>query len=219
MILARFIAPLLAALVLSAPPAPPWSGLPVRTTTHGGVPGDPVNIAVEGSRAAIVAAFGKIGWLRADPLSPADDLRLARDAILHRRYPRAPVSNLYLFGRAEDFAVEHEIGSISRRDHARFWDTGRRDRATGLELWIGDASRDIAVKILFRHHHPVGTTHRIDGNVDAERNLIVSALRGAGLVATVAMEPGMGRTINGVNGGGDRFYTDGRVALVALKQP
>jgi len=91
--------------------------------------------------------------------------------------------------------------------------------ATRLELWIGDASRDIAVKVLFRHHIPVGTTHRIDANVDAERNLIVDALRTAGDVTTVVMEPGMGRTQHGVNGGGDPFYTDGQVAVVILKQP
>jgi hypothetical protein len=124
-----------------------------------------------------------------------------------------------LLGRRQDFAVEHELGSISRRDHARLWDTGRKDAAAGLELWIGDASRDIAVKVLFRHHLPVGTTHRIDANVDAERDLIVAALRQAGDVASVVMEPGMGRTLRAVNGGGDTFFTDGRVAVVVLKQP
>jgi len=63
---------------------------------------------------------------------------------------------------------------------------------------------------------PKGTTHRIDGNLDQERTTIVNLLRQAGLVTAVVMEPGMGRTTNAENGGGDRFYTDGRVAVVVL---
>lgn len=203
--------------LLAVAPAPPWKGLPARTTTHGGVQGDPINVGIEGSRAALLAAFLKIGWVQADPLSLRNDLHLAEAAITHHLYPTAPVSRLYLFGRTQDLAVEHELGSVSRRDHARFWDTHRIDPATHLELWIGDASRDIAVEVLRRHHLPIGTTHRIDPNVDAERALIVSALGHAGLVRGVVMEPGIGRTTNGRNGGGDRFFTDGRVAVIVLK--
>jgi len=214
----RLALALVAAVSLAAPtPAPPWAGLPVRTTTHGGTLGDPVNVALEGSQADILAAFGKIGWVRADPLSPKNDIKLAEAAVLRRSYPTAPVSNLYLFKRAEDFAVEHELGSVARRDHARFWDTRRRDPATGLQLWIGDASRDIGIKVLLRHKAPVGTTHKIDANLDAERGLIVAALKAANVVSTTVVEQGIGPTTDGRNGGGDRFYTDGKVDLIVLK--
>jgi hypothetical protein len=175
-----------------------------------------VNIGFEGSRAAVIAAFARIGWVQADPLSLKDDMRLAEAALFQRLYPRAPVSNLYLFNRPQDFAVERELGSVSRRDHARFWDTGRTDSKTHLELWIGDASRDVAIKILYRHHLPVGTTHRIDPNIDAERDSIVRAMQANGLAATVVNEAGMGATTNGRNGGGDRFSTDGIARVVVL---
>jgi LssY C-terminus len=204
----------------AASPNPPWRGLPMRTQTHAHVPGDPVNIAFEGSRAAILKAFARIGWVQADALDLKNDVKLAEAALLRKPYPRAPVSNLYLFGRAEDFAVEHENGSVSKRDHARFWDTNRQDGTTHLELWIGDASRDIAIEPLYRRkfpHIPIGTTHRIDGNLDAERDLIVHAVQAAGLVAAVVREPGIGATRNGTNGGGDHFSTDGQVTVVVLK--
>ena len=204
------------AVLWAAAPAPPWRGLPMRTTTHTGILGDPVNIAFEGSRSQILAAFKGIGWVQADPLSLRNDARLAVDAALHHPYPTAPVSRLFLFGRQEDFAVEHELGSVANRDHARFWDTGRMDPETHLELWIGDASRDAGIKILRRHGIPIGTTHHIDPNLDAERALIVRALQGEGVVVTLLMEPGIGPTTNGRNGGGDRFYTDGKVALLVL---
>jgi hypothetical protein len=204
----------------AASPNPPWQGLPMRTQTHAHVPGDPVNIAFEGSRATILKAFTRIGWLQADPLNLKNDVKLAGAVVLKKPYPRAPVSNLYLFGRAEDFAVEHEIGSVSKRDHARFWDTNRQDSATRLELWIGDASRDIAIEPLRRRtfpHIPIGTTHRIDGNLDAERDLIVHAMQAAGLVAATVQEQGIGATQNGTNGGGDHFTTDGKVTVIVLK--
>jgi len=200
-------------------PLPPWASLPTRTfaslKTH--VLGDPVNIAFEGTRQSILAAFARIGWRQADPLSVHNDVRLAVDAAAHRLYPTAPVSNLYLFGHKEDFAVEFELGSVARRDHARFWDTMRRDPRTGLELYVGDASQDVAVKVLRNKRGvPVGTTHRINANLDAERDGIVRLVRGAGLVAAVVTEQGMGRTSTAVNGGGDRFYTDGQASVVVL---
>lgn len=201
----------------SVTPNPPWKGLPLRTTVHSGQLGDPINLAFEGTRDTILHAFALIHWVKADPLSIKNDLHLAEAALTKKPYLTAPVSNLYLLGRPEDFAVEHEIGTIAQRDHARLWDTGRQDATTHLELWLSDVSRDIAVKVLMRHHLPVGTTHRIDGNLDAERSLVVSSLQQAGLVAAVVMEPGMGRTTTAVNAGGDHFSTDGRVALIVLK--
>lgn len=211
---------LLAAALLAtstATPNPPWQGLPVRTTTSSGVAGDPVNVAFEGSRASILAAFSRAGWLQADPLSLKNDIRLAEAALDGHPYPKAPVSNLYLFDRAEDFAVEHEIGSVAKRDHARFWYTGRTDPATHLDLWIGDASRDDGIKVLRKHGLPVGTTHHIDPDLDTERGRIVQLIRATGMVSTVIMEPGMGATRNAKNGGGDPFSTDGKVSLIVLK--
>lgn len=48
------------------------------------------------------------------------------------------------------------------------------------------------------------------------RDLIVQDLRHAGLVGTVVVEPGMGATSNGRNGGGDRFVTDGKADVIVL---
>ncbi len=197
-------------------PSPPWSGLPLRTTTKARISGDPVNIAFEGSRSAIVHAFGKVGWLVADNLSVKHDLRLVRAALTHHTYPTAPVSNLYLFGRPEDFAVERERGSVAQRDHARFWDTGQRDPGTHLELWIGDCSQDIGIEILRHKGVPVGTTHHINPNLDAERDAIVALMRKGKLLTTTVVEHGVGLTTNGRNGGGDLYTTDGNAVVVVL---
>lgn len=207
--------------IRTARAAPPWRGLPLDTRTKSGTPGDPVNLAFEGSRSSILSAFHTIGWVQADPLSRRNDVQLARDALEGRRYPAAPVSNLYLFGRPQAIAVERELGSVARRDHARLWDTHRVDLVTGERLWIGDAARDVAIEIVrkrgFKHGLPIGTTHRIGPNIDAERHRIVLSMQRAGLTQAIVMEPGIGATTDGRNGENNPFYTDGRVAVIVLR--
>lgn len=198
---------------------PPWRGLPVRTRTARGTPGDPITIGVEGSRVTLLAAFRAIGWVPADPLSPRNDARLAADFVLHRPYPQAPVSTLYLFGRPEDLAVERELGSVSVRDHARVWNTHRRDPRTHLELWIGDASRDTGVEVVRPTGGIVQITHHISPFLDVERRRVVADLRHAGRVSTVVMEQGIHPTLLGHNGEGDAIVTDGLVAVIVLKHP
>lgn len=221
-LLASLLVSLLPSTIWAAQPqtpasAVPWAGIPTVTQAKGGHQGDPVNIGFEGSQSAILAAFRAIGWQKADPLSIKHDLELVQAALHHGSYKTAPVSNLYLLKRPEDFSVEHELGWVAHRDHARFWNTGRVDPVTHLPLYVGDAARDIGIKLLFKHHFPIGTTHRIDGNVDAERDLIVNALMAAGLVRQVIIEPGITPAHTGVNGGGDRYTTDGLVKIVILK--
>lgn len=201
--------------------APPWRGLPMQTRTAAGVPGDPINIAFEGSRSTLLAAFRAIGWVQADPLSRRDDLRLVRAALTGTRYPRAPISLLYVFSRPQGIGVEHELGSVARRDHVRLWNTGRIDPDTGKTLWIGAASRDVAIEVVvkrgFKHSLPLGTTHRIDPTIDTERDQIVRAMRRLQEVETVLQEPGVGPTSNGRNGENNLYVTDGRVDVVVLK--
>jgi hypothetical protein len=199
-------------------PAPPWDGLPMRTKARKGVPGDPINLAFEGTHEALLAAFDTLGILVAAPLSLRSDLKIAAAAIAHRSYKTAPVSNLYLFERPEDLAIEYELGSVAQRHHARFWQTGRQDQATQRDLWLGAISTDIGIKVLSHHHVPVGTTHRIDANLDRARDLLTTLLVEAGLVDAVVKRPGIGPTTDGRNGGGDPFFTDGDVTVLVLKQ-
>ena len=199
-------------------PAPPWDGLPMRTATPKGVAGDPINLAFEGSREALVAAFNTMGLLMADSLSLSSDLRIAEAAIRHASYSAAPVSNLFLFGRAQDLAIEYELGSVAQRHHARFWETGRQDVATHLDLWLGAISTDIGIEVLHRHHLPAGTTHRIDPDLDTARDLLMTVLVEAGIVDVVVKRSGIGATSDGRNGGGDPFFTDGDVVIMVLKQ-
>lgn len=158
--------------VSTADAAPPWKGLPLRTRKKSGRPGDPINVAFEGSKSAILAAFKQIGWVEADPLTTKNDLHLAAATVAGQPYRHAPVSTLYLFGRAQDVAVERELGSTAKRDHARLWDAHRTDPVTHLELWLGDAARDNKIEVVRKDGVIAGTTHHIDADIDAVRDRI-----------------------------------------------
>jgi hypothetical protein len=190
----------------------------MRTATSKGIPGDPINVAFEGSQETFLKAMDTLGLQVADALAVRSDFRIATAAVMHKSYTTAPVSSLFLFGRAQDLAIEYELGSVAQRHHARFWATGRQDPVTHLDLWLGQVSTDIGIEVLHRHHLPTGTTHRIDPDLDAARDELMIVLVEAGLVETVVERPGIGPTSDGRNGGGDPFFTDGDVVVMVLKQ-
>ncbi|MFZ4534243.1 MAG: LssY C-terminal domain-containing protein, partial [Alsobacter sp.] len=61
--------------------------VPSYTLTGDGLPGDPVNLVLIGSRQQLRAAFEAAGWSQADPLSFASDWRMATAFVLNRSYP------------------------------------------------------------------------------------------------------------------------------------
>jgi len=79
---------------------------PLTNFTRDGVPSDPLNIRVVGSAGQLAAAFAWAGWYRADEIDLVTSLRIIIDAVFGRKYASAPVSNLYLFGRRQDYAFE-----------------------------------------------------------------------------------------------------------------
>jgi LssY C-terminus len=52
-------------------------------------------------------------------------------------------------------------------------------------------------------------THKIAPNVDAERNQLVGGLNQAQMVTSIYQMRGIGPTLNGRNGEGDPYDTDG----------
>ena len=52
--------------------------VPSYTLTGDGLPGDPVNIALIGTRRQLCEAFATMGWSEADPLGFASSMRMAR---------------------------------------------------------------------------------------------------------------------------------------------
>lgn len=93
-----------------------------RARTTDGLLGDPINLALNGSRDQIIDAMTDTGWVQADPINVRGSLRMIRAAITRRSYAQAPVSSLLLFGRVQDLAFQQEVaGNPAQRHHVRFW--------------------------------------------------------------------------------------------------
>lgn len=185
---------------------------PLTSFTRHGRPGDPLSVRLVATTDQIGAAFIDAGWYRADELDLVTSARISVDSVLARKYSTAPVSNLYLYGRSEDLAFERPGHNVRERDHIRLWQTGRF-APDGRPIWIGGATRDVRVELAKTDHLP---THQIAPDADSERDLVIADLQATGFITQFYWVPGFGAPTHGENGGGDPWFTDGRVAELTL---
>ena len=192
-----------------------WEEMPKTTHTAEGLPGDPLNVALVGSAVEVGRAMRAAGWRPADPTTWRTSLHIAGSVLLNRPYPDAPVSNLYLWGRRQDLVFQQPAGkSARRRHHVRFWLAPEHDEG-GRPLWLGAATFDRSVGV---SHYTGQVTHHIEADVDRERDRLVADLREAGRVGRTYAVEGIGPTARGRNGGGDRYFTDGRIVVAVLSE-
>jgi hypothetical protein len=88
--------------------------VPRYTITGDGLPGDPVNLVLKGTRAQLDAAFATAGWRTADRLTLLSSWRMVREFLFKRPYPTAPFSTLYLYGRGQDVGFQKAIDNNPR---------------------------------------------------------------------------------------------------------
>lgn len=175
-------------------------------------PGDPINIALEGSEQDLARALLAAGWYSADPITFNSSVLIAVDTALRRPDDTAPVSPLYLFGRVQDLAFEQPVpGGPRHRHHVRFW---RWDQTRdGLPVWFGSVTYDERAGLSYTTGQ---VTHHISADVDAERDRLAAELIRAGWARDVEWIDDFHRQRTGRNGGGDPWQTDGRLAIVRL---
>ena len=187
-----------------------------RTRTPDGLLGDPVNLAVHGDEDDIHAAMRAAGWVRADAITPRSALRIVVSSLLRRSYPAAPVSTLVLFGRGQDFAYQKEVeGNPSQRHHVRFWHTPADWVLPGGRSvdWLAGATYDRSVGLSALTFQ---VTHKIDADIDIERNFVVDDIRWANARAGLRVWPDFFTAYHDKNGGGDRVETDGDLYVLDL---
>jgi LssY-like putative type I secretion system component LssY len=193
---------------------PATVGLPRMSYTAEGIPADPINVAIVGTRGDLLAAMRAAGWTQADRISLRSGLRDAGSILFDRPYSSAPMSTHFVARRRpQDVAFEQLVGrSPRRRHHVRFWIHGDPD-ARGRMVWLGAASYDRSVGI---SRFTGEVMHHIDPAIDRERDKLVADLRRAGRMGEAAWVSGFAPAPRGRNGGGDRYATDGRLAAVRL---
>lgn len=188
-----------------------------RTVTSTGILGDPVNLAANGTAAQIHAAMQRAGWTRADEVTLRSSWGIVVSAVLRRSYAAAPVSPLLLFGRHEAFAYEQEVaGNASQRHHVRFWHTPDRWVLPGGHPveWLAAGTYDRKVGLsLFT----LQVTHKIDADIDAERDHVVSTVCAGEPAAKVAVLANVFTAFRARNGGGDLVRTDGNLPVLDVR--
>jgi len=191
---------------------PDLAEAPRITQTGNGIPGDPLNVALEGSESEVIHALTAAKWYPADPITLRTSVRIAVDSVFRKPDDEAPVSDLYLFGRKQDLAFEQPVGDSPRqRHHVRFWRWDKLDG--GRTEWFGSVTFDERVGL----SHTTGQiTHHIGADVDAERDRLTEELQRAGQTREVYWEEGFHQQLSGKNGGGDPWHTDGRLAVAVL---
>lgn len=177
--------------------------------------GDPLNAVVIGNSHEVLAALTRSGWSFTHRLSLESVSRMVGSAIGGTAYPVAPVSNLYLFGRKQDFALQRARPSISQRNHSRYWLAPFTYE--GRQVWVGQVSRDIGIKVTPKS--PSLTTHIIDPEVDLTREYLLHSLLDGGLVrqfgfvkgsrSATAEDPAFNLT-------GDPYFSDGLRLVIDL---
>jgi hypothetical protein len=189
------------------------AGVAMLTRTASGIPGDPINVGLVGSREDVLCAVSAAGWYPADPITLRSSIEIVGSVLLDRPYLQAPVSHLYYDNRRQDLAFEKPVGkSADRRNHVRFWRVLERGQE-GRVVWLGSATFDRGVGF---SHDDGRVTHHIAPDIDAERDLLTADLKNGRMVQTIYEVTGIGPTVNGRNGEGDRYYTDGDIAISVL---
>jgi hypothetical protein len=212
----------LAAAYLIAPAAwkryvrrhPALEDVPGITHTGAGIPGDPLNVALIGTKAEVLHVMLAARWYPADPLTLRSCLEIAAATVFRRPDDKAPVSNLYLFGRKEDLAFEKPVGDNPRaRHHVRFW-RAPKDDPDGRPVWVGSAIYDDRVGI----SRTTGqVTHHTAADIDEERKTLFDDLKRTGDLRETYVIPGFHKVCRGKNGGGDPWFTDGDLWVGVIK--
>ena len=180
--------------------------------------GDPLNLVIVGTPEDLRSAFAARSWHTVE-LNYLQSARKTIESFLFgSRYRYSPVSPLYLFGRPQDYAVQKARSSIVQRNHLRLWLTPWM--VDGKPVWVGQVSRDIGVHATTRT--PIFFTHKIDPDVDEDRNYLVEDLLLTGQVTRLGYVRGAGEATPekpGANLTGDEYFTDGLRAVVFLGSP
>ncbi|WP_180733009.1 LssY C-terminal domain-containing protein [Paraburkholderia sp. PGU19] len=178
------------------------------TNKDGSKNGDPINLVIVGGLDDAFPALVRRGWSPTEQKWSGAIWKMVTSALSGEPYVNAPVSDLYLFGRAQDLALQKARDTIHQRNHLRLWLAAMRYH--GKPVWVGQISRDIGVRLTF--HSPTLTTHKIDPDVDEARTALTEdmaysqSLVKLGLVAGVGAAP---QSTPRENLTTDPYYTDG----------
>lgn len=190
-----------------------FSRIPRRIADKAGDPGDMVNFLVLGSQQAMEKVFTTAGWVQVDADVTATLLHGLLESMTKESYLTMPMSPLYLFGHAQDYGWAHAepISVVASRNHLRVWKAPFD--VNGQTLWIGAATHDVGFE---RDQRNNGVTHKIDPDIDLERDYVEKTLSSTGLVDQVTHFLPNNPMKEAKTATGGSFHSNGQVLILKL---
>ena len=190
-----------------------WTKVPRRVTDKNDNPGDIVNFLIVGPADAMQKVFTTAGWVKVDADVRGTVLHGILESISKESYLTMPMSPLYLFGRPQDYGWAHAepIKVVASRNHLRVWKAPFE--IGGRTLWVGAATHDIGFD---RDERNDGITHKIDPDVDLERQYVEKTLAATGLIDEVAYVLPSNPLKDARTATGGSFHSDGRVLILKI---
>lgn len=172
---------------------------------------DITNILFLGRRQDLENAFQEAGWSAAEQLNAKSKFETFRAMVEQRGYKEAPVSVLYLDGRAPDLVFQKQNDTFNSRHHLRIW--RRPEEFHGKDVWVGSATHDTGIDFSEENRTFV---HKVDGDIDHERAKVVNDLLFTGLVNGLSLVDRPAVPVSLFNATGDKIETDGRMVVIGF---
>jgi hypothetical protein len=190
-----------------------FAEIPRRVADKAGDPGDMVNFLIIGSKEAMEKIFTTAGWVKVDANVKETVLNGFLASMSKESYLTMPMSPLYLFGRQQDYGWAHAepIAVVASRNHLRIWKAPFV--VDGRTLWVGAATHDVGFEKDQRNN---GLTHKIDPNIDLERDYVEKTLTSTGLVAEVTHVLPKDPMQEARTATGGSFHSNGQVLVLKL---
>jgi hypothetical protein len=188
--------------------------LPRRVNDQFNNPGDMVNFVLVGSQQQVQSALEAANWHVADTDNKEAVMKAVLETYQKKDYLAMPMSQLYLFGRKQDFGYElaAAYSVVASRHHFRIWKAP--SAWNGQTLWVGAGTHDIGFE---KDQRNGSVTHKIDPAVDGERDNIGQTLQHAGKVKSMSyyLPPDPVQGAKNATGGG--YHSDGRILVLVLQ--
>jgi hypothetical protein len=167
-----------------------------------------------GSEKQVQDALAAANWHVADTSTPGAVAKAILMATKKEDYLQMPMSQLYLFGRVQDFGYEQAepYAMVASRHHFRIWKSSLTYQ--GQPVWAGAGTHDVGFE---KDQRNGKVTHKIDPKVDGERDHIGESLQEAGAAKMMNYFLPSEPVQDARNATGGGYQSDGRVLVIFLQ--
>ncbi len=187
--------------------------IPLRVVDAAGTAGDRSNFVILGSEQQVKQALADAGWVQVNRTVKDAAIGAALATFSRQAYTQLPMSELFVFGWPQNFgyAQGDPLVVVAARHHFRLWKAPfQADRQT---VWVGAGTHDIG----FDRDQRGGITHKIDPDVDKERDFIGASLEKTGVVARMQYMTPANPVKEAKTAHGEAYHSDGRTLVIYFK--